>query len=134
MGNRARRARVREQLSAFGLEDRGEHRPDQLSGGQRQRVAIARATIADPTVILADEPTGNLDSETAEGVLEILFDLNREHDIAFVLVTHNEELAKRCDRTVHVRDGQVIDGPVVRGQIVGKRAVGEKGIAERGTD
>jgi predicted ABC-type transport system involved in lysophospholipase L1 biosynthesis ATPase subunit len=71
-------------------------------------VAIARALISEPRVILADEPTGNLDSTTAEGVLDILFQLNRDKGIAFVLVTHNEELARRCDRTVRLKDGRVI--------------------------
>lgn len=96
-------------LAQVGLQDRMKHRPSELSGGERQRVAIARALISEPRIILADEPTGNLDSETAEDVLNIIFELNREQNIAFLLVTHNHELADRCDRTVHLKDGLVID-------------------------
>ena len=98
-----------ELLTQVGLEDRLKHKPNELSGGEKQRVAIARALIANPRVILADEPTGNLDSQTATEVLEILFRINREQNIAFVMVTHNEELAERCDRIVRLKDGRVVD-------------------------
>ncbi len=104
----ALRARAMALLTEVGLSERLGHRPSELSGGEKQRVAIARALIADPRVILADEPTGNLDSETAADVLRLLFRINRERRIAFLLVTHNGELATRCDRTVRLRDGRVV--------------------------
>ncbi len=99
---------AREILDSVGLSDRVGHRSAELSGGERQRVAIARALIARPRVILADEPTGNLDTATADGVLKILFDINRDQGIAFVLVTHNRELASRCHRIVQLKDGVVV--------------------------
>jgi len=96
-------------LEEVGLGQRLQHRPAEMSGGERQRVAIARVLMQKPRVILADEPTGNLDSQTAAGVMEMLFRINREQGIALLLVTHNEELASRCQRTVRMRDG-VVEG------------------------
>jgi putative ABC transport system ATP-binding protein len=90
----------------LGLSDRAKHRPDQLSGGQRQRVAIARATIMQPKVILADEPTGNLDRASGNDVVKILEDLN-EGGITLILVTHDPELGKRATRRVRMLDGRI---------------------------
>ena len=106
-GGRRVKQRARELLSKVGLEERLRHRPSQLSGGERQRVAIARALIAEPKVILADEPTGNLDSNTAAGILDLIWEINEERRISFLLVTHNEAVARRCDRRIRLRDGSV---------------------------
>ncbi|MBW2465692.1 MAG: ABC transporter ATP-binding protein [Deltaproteobacteria bacterium] len=99
-----RRKRVHETLEAFGLGDRINHRPDQLSGGQRQRVAIARATIMKPSVILADEPTGNLDRTSGNDVVEILEELN-DQGMALIMVTHDPELGMRAQRRIKMVDG-----------------------------
>ncbi|MDP6424870.1 MAG: ABC transporter ATP-binding protein, partial [Planctomycetota bacterium] len=101
-GGRRVKQRARELLSKVGLEERLRHRPSQLSGGERQRVAIARALIAEPKVILADEPTGNLDSNTAAGILDLIWEINEERRISFLLVTHNEAVARRCDRRIRL--------------------------------
>lgn len=101
-----RQARVSSALAAFGLGNRARHRPDQLSGGQRQRVAIARATIMQPSVILADEPTGNLDRASGIEVAEILEGLNRQ-GITLIVVTHDPELGKRSRRQILMVDGRI---------------------------
>ncbi len=93
----------------MGLAERLEHHPSELSGGERQRVAIARALINQPQVILADEPTGNLDRKTSAAVLDLLWDLNDRFDQTFIIVTHNQSLAQRADRLIHLVDGRVSD-------------------------
>ncbi|PWB43948.1 MAG: lipoprotein-releasing system ATP-binding protein LolD [Candidatus Methylomirabilota bacterium] len=97
-------------LKEVGLEHRHVHRPSELSGGEQQRVAIARALGASPKVVLADEPTGNLDTKTGDATFELLHRLNRERGLTFVMVTHNEKLAHRSDRIVTILDGRIVEG------------------------
>jgi putative ABC transport system ATP-binding protein len=105
--HKERRERAQEALIAVGLGDRMDHRPDELSGGQQQRVAIARALAAEPNIILADEPTGNLDTESGAEVLNIFDDLNAR-GITVIFVTHDPEVADRARRIVWLRDGVII--------------------------
>lgn len=106
---RERMARAADTLARFGLGDRLDHRPDQLSGGQRQRVAIARAVVSRPRLLLADEPTGALDSKTGEEVLRLLRALHDETGVTLVLVTHDPNVAAVADRRIHVHDGRVVE-------------------------
>lgn len=102
-------ARARELLGQVGLEPRLAHLPSRLSGGEQQRVAIARALANAPRVVIADEPTGNLDSTTANEVMELLSELHQRAGITVIIATHDEDVARRCDRRVHLRDGRVVD-------------------------
>ena len=100
-------ARARAVLGRVGLAERLGHYPRQLSGGEQQRVAVARAFVTEPKLLFADEPTGNLDSQTGEQVIELLFEMNRERGTTLVLVTHDAELARRCDRRIHISAGEI---------------------------
>ncbi|MFZ5808126.1 MAG: ABC transporter ATP-binding protein [Chloroflexota bacterium] len=107
-GMNGRRAELaRQALEAVGLGDRLHHRPNELSGGQQQRVAIARAIITQPSIIMADEPTGNLDSKSGDEIMELLLGLNKSLGTTLIIVTHDADIARRAERIIHIRDGQV---------------------------
>jgi putative ABC transport system ATP-binding protein len=99
--------RAAQELASVGLADRGAHYPAQLSGGEQQRVALARAIAADPAILVADEPTGNLDDATGTAIIDLIFDLKRARGTTLVLVTHDPVLAARCDRVVRMRSGRI---------------------------
>ncbi|MFS2199814.1 ABC transporter ATP-binding protein [Pseudomonas sp. Pseusp3] len=101
------RQRAQQMLAEVGLEQRAHHRPADLSGGQRQRLAIARALVGQPSLILADEPTGNLDPGTADDIMDLLISLNRAHDVTLVVVTHDSAIARRLNRQIRVTNGAV---------------------------
>jgi len=109
-GNRNASERAGRELAAMGLGDRLKHYPAQLSGGEQQRVALARALVADPAILLADEPTGNLDEATGAEIIELLFANHRQRSTTLVLVTHDAALAARCERVVKLRSGRLDSG------------------------
>ncbi|MDQ7071476.1 MAG: ABC transporter ATP-binding protein [Rhodobacterales bacterium] len=107
--------RAAAELDAVGLGHRADHYPSQLSGGEQQRVALARALAPRPDILLADEPTGNLDAANGDAIIDLLFDLRDRHKATLVLVTHSNDLAARCDRVIHLHDGQIsapVDAPL----------------------
>jgi len=112
-GSAAARSQAAELLARVGLEARLDHYPKQLSGGEQQRVAIARAFSTQPAILFADEPTGNLDSNTGERIIELLFALNTEQRTTLVLVTHDEQLAGRCRRRIRLESGRILAGESV---------------------
>ncbi|WP_425482606.1 ABC transporter ATP-binding protein [Agromyces allii] len=109
IGRAERKRRGIAALEQLELADKARNKAVNLSGGQKQRAVIARALVNNPRIIFADEPTGNLDTNTGAVVEDILFTLNREHGITLIVVTHDEDLAARCDRRIHIRDGRIVD-------------------------
>lgn len=101
---------VMESLTVVGLDDKAQKTAKDLSGGEKQRVCIARALVGDPRVVFADEPTGNLDSKTGESVVNFLLKMNKEKGLTLVIVTHDEDLAKKCERIVEIVDGEIVSG------------------------
>lgn len=109
VGVKARNKRGLEVLKQVELDDKAKNKANDLSGGQKQRVVIARALINDPEVIFADEPTGNLDSATGQKIEDMLFELNKKKGITLIIVTHDHDLAKRCDRQINIADGKIVE-------------------------
>ncbi len=131
VGGRQRRRRAEDALRLVGLGDRLDHKPNELSGGQQQRVAIARALVNEPSMILADEPTGNLDSKTSVEIMELFQRLNAERGITIVFVTHNPETADYCHRIVRIRDG-LVESDVRQQATAGIYANGSQPVSTNG--
>lgn len=110
ISGRKRKEMALKALKSVELESKIHNKANDLSGGQKQRVCIARALVNNPQIIFADEPTGNLDSTTGEKIEKLLFDLNKKEGITLIIVTHDEELAARCDRQIHIKDGLIVKG------------------------
>lgn len=135
MSKRKRSEEAKDALRLVGLIDKAKNKANDLSGGQKQRVAIARAIVTKPAVLVADEPTGNLDSENGEAVERLLFQLNQQLNTTLIIVTHDEELARRCQRIVRLRDGSIIEDtgakghPVASAAPIDRHSVGHAGSA-----
>jgi len=114
MANGNRRQRALEALEAVGLSDRVHHRPTELSGGQQQRVAIARAIVNDPSIVMADEPTGNLDSRVGREIIATLLRLNKDRGTTLIIVTHDASIGEQAGRVIHIHDGQVVEAAEAR--------------------
>lgn len=112
LSHREAQAKAAELITHVGLKDRLTHRVGELSGGERQRIAIARALVTQPSCVLADEPTGNLDQETADHVFAVMMELNKKFNTSFIMVTHNRELANKHDRVLALKDGKLIEGRI----------------------
>ncbi|MGX5201493.1 ABC transporter ATP-binding protein [Aliikangiella sp. IMCC44632] len=108
-GDKAAKSKAKAMLNAVGLGKRYKHHANQLSGGEQQRVAVARAFVTQPKLLLADEPTGNLDTETGQKIIQLMFELNEQHQTTLVLVTHDQHLAQKCDQSLALRAGKIID-------------------------
>jgi ABC-type lipoprotein export system ATPase subunit len=109
IGQKEAREKAMEMLKVVGLDDRADHKPAELSGGQRQRVTIARALVHDPAIVWADEPTGNLDTKTAQKVFDLMKDLNKKLDLTFVVVTHDKKIADQTERIINIDSGRIVD-------------------------
>jgi putative ABC transport system ATP-binding protein len=123
-----RRAKAMELLENVGLSERMHHKPSQLSGGQQQRVAVARALANDPSIVLADEPTGNLDSATGRMIVQIMKRLNEERRVTFLITTHDMKIANWADRILYLSDGQISDQKISADEVVGK--AGERDLQQ----
>ena len=126
--------RSMEMLDQMGLSDRARHLPAELSGGQRQRVTIARSLVNQPSIIWADEPTGDLDSETAGEIIDLMCQLNQTNGQSFVLVTHSEEVGNRAHRIVRMRDGQIEDDGVIAADANGRQVIDRTAERSRSSD